>query len=121
MRGVLRCHSVAIQSLNGKAIDPHLTIAKEENPFMGNKSVKVLGMSIKFPTNIATAKHKLERKLETMLQIVEKTALSTQQKLKIYRQGVCPRLHWLLLTYMYEYPTTRIEKLDALAIKYLKR
>ena len=116
---VPKCHSVAIQSSSGKVIDPQLTIANKEIPFMGNKSIKFLGMRIEFPMNTAAAKQELEQKLESMLHAVDKTPLTSQQKLKTYRQGVCPRLNWLLL--IYEYPFTWIEKLDALATKYLKR
>ena len=87
---------------------------------MGCKSINFLGTRIESP-NItrAAAKHELEQKLESMLQAVNKTALTSQQKLKIYREGICPRLNLLLITY--EYPITWIEKLDALAIEYLKR
>ena len=62
---VPQCHSVfSIQSSKGKFVDPHLTIMNEEIPFMGNKSIKFLGMRIEFPTNIAIAMHELESKLE---------------------------------------------------------
>ena len=67
-------------------------------------------------SNTAAAKRELKHHAPSS----GKTPLISQQKLTIYRQGICLRLNLLLL--IYEYPITWIEeKLDALATRYLKR
>jgi outer membrane protein OmpA-like peptidoglycan-associated protein len=82
---VSKCHSVAIQSSSGKVIDPQLMIMKEKIPFMGSSSIEFLGMRIEFPSNSASAKHEFKQRLESIVQAVDKTPLTIQQKLKIYR------------------------------------
>ena len=55
-----------------------------------------------------------------MLNAVDQSPVTRRQKLKLYKQGVCPRLNWLLT--IEEFPISLIERnLEAPATRYLKR
>ena len=55
-----------------------------------------------------------------MLQVVDACPLTRNQKLKMYRAGICPRLSWQLM--IKEYPLTWVEReLKADATKFLKK
>ena len=117
---VSKCHSLAIKSSSGKMVDPQLEISGETIPFIGNKTIKFLGMKVGVPQTTTAAKRELNMKLENMLQAVDKTSLTRHQKLKLYKQAICPRLNWLLM--IYEYPMSWIERqLNAMATRFVKK
>ena len=41
-------------------------------------------------------KEQLALKLETFLTVTDQSPLSRQQKLRVYKDAICPRLSWLL-------------------------
>ena len=43
---VQKCHSLALQGYTGHTIDPKLTLSGQSIPFMGNKTIKFLGLPI---------------------------------------------------------------------------
>ena len=61
-------------------------------------------MTIQVPRDKVGAK----QKLDTMLLSVDQTLSTRQQKMKRYKQAVCPRMTWLLT--VDEYPLTWIER-----------
>ena len=87
---VPQCHSLATHSSTGKLIDPCLT------PFIGHDSIKFLGLTIEIPQNVDRSQEEIKSCLLTMLQCVDESAVARLQKLKLYKQGICPRLSWLL-------------------------
>ena len=61
-----------------------------------------------------------EEEENELLDKVDTSLLSRQQKLHMYRNGICPRLLWDLT--INSFPYSWIEKnLEALATRYLKR
>jgi len=78
---VCKCHSLALQGSTGKLIDPQLLIDGETIPFIGNNSIKFLGMRIQVPHNTTTTKETLMTNLNRMLQAVDQCPLTSHQKL----------------------------------------
>ena len=65
------------------------------------------------------AKSALLEKLQTMLSKVDTTLLSSRQKLRLFRDAVCPRLTWHLS--LANLPISWVEKnLDTLATTFMK-
>ena len=117
---VCKCHCMALQGSTGKLIDPQLQLAGETIPFIANNSIKFLGMRIQVPHDATATKETLTANLKRMLQAVDKCPLTSRQKLRLYKAGVCPRLSWLLL--IEELPITWVEReLEATATRFLKK
>ena len=92
------------------------TIASAEE----NDSFKFLGMQVRIYKNNDTARVSLQQQLQRMLSAIDGVPLSRQQKLRLFRYGVCPRLSWSLL--IEEFSITWLEReLQPLATKALKR
>ena len=105
---VCKCHCMALQGSTGKLIDPQLQLAGEIIPFIANNSIKFLGMRIVVPHDATATKETLIANLKRMLQAVDKCPLTSRQKLRLYKAGVCPWLSWLLL--IEELPITWVER-----------
>ena len=56
---VCKCHSLALQGSTGKLINPDLKLAGEPIPFIGNGSIKFLGMRIQVPHDVTATKESL--------------------------------------------------------------
>ena len=70
-------------------------------------------MRVQVPNSNAIFKESTQASLLRMLEAVDNTPLTRQQKLLLYKAGVCPRLTWPLL--VHEFPITWVEQqLDAL-------
>ena len=104
---VPKCHSVAINSSSGKAFDPHLILNQQEIPLIDNKTIKFLGLTIQFPCSINQAKTNVIDNLERLLKLTDSSSISRQQKLRIFKLGICPRLTWQLL--IHNFPITWIK------------
>jgi len=117
---VPKCHSLAFKSSSAEPVDPKLQLSGQPIPFIGNKDIQFLGMTVQVPRDRVGAKQKLVERLDTMLMSVDRALLTRQQKMKLYKQAVCPRLTWLLT--VDEYPLTWIEReLEVRATRCLKR
>ena len=117
---VPKCHSLHIKSSSGTLTNPHLTCSNKPIRYVGNHSINFLGLPIQFPKDCNRAKSQLKSLLQSMLEIVDETALTRKQKVKIYSLGICPRLNWLLT--IHEFPLSWAERqLEATANRYLKR
>ena len=117
---VAKCHSVAIQSSTGHTMDPQLTLSGQSLPFLGNGTIRFLGLPVQIPQNPSTARLDLKQALRRMLQAVDRCPVTRRQKLKLYKLGICPRLNWPLT--IYEFPISWIEReLETMATKFLKQ
>ena len=115
-----KCHSLGIKASSGKSADPHLMINDQPIPFIRNESIKFLGKVIQVPLDTQAIKQHVLQKLDNMLQRVDKVPVTRQQKLKLYRAGICPRLSWDLA--VNSLPLSWVTKeLESLATRYLKR
>ena len=117
---VCNCHSLALQGSTRKLLDLQLAISGETIPFIGNDSIKFLGMRIQMPHNVTANKELLTANMNRMLIAVDQCPLTCHQKLRLYKAGICPRLSWLLL--IEELPISWVEReLEATATCFLKK
>ncbi len=101
-------------------IDPKLSINEDSIPPVGDQPIKFLGMTVQVPRDAAGARSALKESLERMLTAVDKAAVSRNQKLRLFKQGICPRLSWHFL--VADIPITWFEKeAQPLATRYLKK
>ena len=90
-----KCHSLGIRTSTGKSFDPALTIDGQPIiPFIRNEAIKFLGRVIQVPPDTHSIKSQVLSKLTRMLERVDGTPVTRQQKLKLYRVGICPRMSW---------------------------
>ena len=101
-------------------MDSQLTLAGQKLPFLGNNTIKFLGLPIQIPQNLSAARSDLKQALGRMLQAVDRCSVTRCQKLKLYKLGICPRLNWPLT--IHEFSTSWIEReLEAMVTRFLKR
>ena len=91
---VPKCHSLAIHATSGKPYDPMLVLQGASVPFIGHEPIKFLGAFIQIPPDHLRVKSHLQTKLLTLLEKVDTTPVTRNQKLLLYRAGICPRLLW---------------------------
>ena len=94
---VPKCRSKYIQASTGKRMSLNLLIGGGRVSPMEDESFKFLGMPVHVYSNNITAKTSLQEKLQRMLGLIDDAPLTRQQKLHLFKQGVCPRLTWSLL------------------------
>ena len=70
--------------------------------------------------NSQDARASLKDRLSEMLVAIDSAPVTRQQKMRLYKLGICSRLSWPLL--VEEFPTTWLDReLQPLATRYLKR
>ena len=117
---VPKCAAISIHGHTGKCTNPHLSISNERIPFLGSKSTSFLWLTVNATLSTDSIKEQLQLKLERYLNLTDQSPLSRQQKLRIYKEAICPRLSWLLS--LVDLPLTWIERtLEPLAIEMLKK
>ena len=104
---VNKCAAVAIAGQTGRVYDPKLAMAGEPLPFLVDKSVKFLGLPITTRFDSEEIKSSLMSKLDSYLTRVHEAPLTRQQKLRIYKEALIPRLKWLLT--IADFPLTWVE------------
>ena len=117
---VSQCAATSINGQTGRTTNPGLHISHEKIPFLGNNSTSFLGLPINATLSLDSIKQQIHSKLEGFLTATDQSPLSRQQKLKIYRLAICPRLTWLLA--MADLPLTWVERtLELMVTRFLKR
>ena len=117
---VSKCRYMTIQASTGKQVCPGLSIGGESIPPVKDDTFKFLGMPVRVCKNNDTAKASLQENLQRMLTLIDEAPLTRQQKLRLFKHGVCPRLSWSLL--VEDLSITWLEReLQPLATKALKR
>ena len=117
---VPKCVTMAIQSSTGTAYDPKLSLLGQSIPFIEGATFRFLGSPISIHSSVVRAKQDLLAKLQSLLDRVDCTLLTGQQKLLLYKVGICPRLAWDLSTAKL-FTTWLRSTLQPLATLYLKR
>ena len=114
------CHSLGIRASTGKSFDPALTVDGEPIPFIRNEAMKFLGKVVQVPLDTSNIKSQVLNKLSRMLERVDKTPVTRQQKLRLYRAGICPRMSWDLS--VNSLPLSWVtDTLEATATRFLKK
>ena len=94
---VPKCRSMAIQASTGKRVCPSLTISGDSIPPAEDGAFKFLGMPVRVHSSNDDARSSLQGSLQRMLTVIDETPPTRQQKLRLFKHGVCPRLSWPLL------------------------
>ena len=115
-----KCHSLGIKASTGKPFDPALVIDGQPIPFIGKEAIKFLGKVIQVPLDTNNIKSQLLNKLSRMLERVDETPVTRQQKLRLYRAAICPRMSWDLA--VNSLPLSWVTgTLEATATRFLKK
>ena len=91
---VSKCRSLVLQASTGKQVTPSLSIGNDKIPPTEANSFKFLGMPVRVHTNNNTARSSLLDTLHRFLSAIDDTPVTRQQKLRLFKHGVCPRLSW---------------------------
>ena len=81
-----------IQASTGKKMSLNLSIGGERVSPVEDDSFKFLGMPVRVYSNNITAKTSLQENVQRMLGLIDDAPLTRQQKLRLFKQGVSPRL-----------------------------
>ena len=117
---VSKCAATSIDGQTGRTTNPRLHITQEKIPYLGSNFTSFLGLPINATLSLDSIKEQIHSKLEGFLTATDHSPLSRQQKLRIYRLAICPRLTWLLS--LTDLPLTWVERtLEPLATRLLKK
>ena len=115
-----KCCSLAIQASTGTSFNPELSLNDTPIPYLGDSTINFLGAPVSFVRKKMDIRQSVKTKLEVLLQRVDASLVTRQQKLRLYKLAVCPRLTWELS--INSFPITFVEKeLMAFATRYLKK
>ena len=89
-----KCHSLGIRASSGASYDPGLVISGQPIQFINDQPIKFLGMIIQVPPDTNNIKSQVLQKLTRLLDRVDMSHVTRQQKLRLYRMGICPRIAW---------------------------
>ena len=107
------CSRQSKHPLVGCTYDPLLSLCSKTIPFIGNSTFRFLGTPVTIRYSQGKAQEELLAKLQSLLPKVDATQLTCHQKLRMFKDAVCPRLSWdLSLT---SFPISWVvNKLDSL-------
>ena len=91
---VPKCVSVPIKASTGKAYNPTLKLNNEPIPYLGETTFRFLGAPVAIHSTSDQSREHLVSKLTSMLQKIDATSITRQQKLKLFKVSLCPRLTW---------------------------
>ena len=89
---ISKCVSVAIKTSLGKAYDPGLKLGNEPIPNLGDTTFQFLGA--RWPSTPNEYREHLKTKLLSMLENVNATSITRQQKQKLFKVSICTHLTW---------------------------
>ena len=117
---VPKCVSVAIKASSGKAFDPGLKLGNEPIPYLGDTTFRFLGAPVAIHSTSEESREHLKTKLLSMLEKVDATPITRQQKLKLFKVSICSRLTWDLS--ISDLPVSWLQNhLQPIATRFLKR
>ena len=88
---------LCIKASSGKIYAPCLSIGGERIQTVGDRPFKFFGMHIRVPPDSAAAKRLSDAISGRNVEAIDAVPVTRNQKLHLYKQGVCPRLTWPLL------------------------
>ena len=84
-----KCVKVAITASTGRAYNPNLTLRDQPIPYLGDVIIRFLGVPV---ATSAETRNYFVTKLSAMLQRADNTSITRQQKFKLFKISICPRL-----------------------------
>ena len=116
---VSKCCSLAVEVSSGKVYHPQLSLCGEGIPFLCDTTFRFLGAPVSIHNIQEETRTALTAKLERLLSLVDVTLVTSQQKVRLFRDAVCPCLIWDLS--LADLPISWVKKnLDTLTTRYLK-
>ena len=100
--------------------DPSVSISNESVPFLGSESFLFLGMPINGNLSDDNFKSSLISKAKTLMEKLDNCPVSCRWKLKLYQNGIFPRLSWYLSLLPLS-PSWLQSELDRIVTSYLKK
>ena len=117
---VPKCVSLAIQASSGKPYDPKLKINEDTIPYIGDSTFNFFGAPVCIHGTEMQDREGLVEKLTSLLEKVDATLVTRQQKLQLFKLAIYPRLTWDLS--VNHFPLSWLEtKLQPIATRYLKK
>lgn len=112
--------AVAIKANTGKVYNPNLVLSGHTIPYLGDNTFRFLGTPVAIHSTSTESREHLVAKLRVMLEKIDVTPITQQQKLQGFRACMCPRLTWdLSIT---DLPISWLQNtLQPIATKYLTR
>ena len=115
-----KSRALSIKASTGKAGVPNLSIGGEKIPGIGDSHFVFLGMPIHVPPNPKESQGVVQASLERMLVAIDKAPITCHQRLRLYKQGICPRLSWPFL--ISDFSISFLERvLQPMATRFLKK
>ena len=117
---VPKCVTVAIKASTGRAYNPNLTLSGQPIPYLTDTNFQFLGAPVAIHSTSDESREHLVTKLSSMMQRIDDTFVTCQQKLKLFKVSICPRLTWHLS--ILDLPVSWLRNtLQPIATRYLKR
>ena len=117
---IAKCSSLAVEASTAKRFNPTLFLGEELIPYVGEGTVKFLGVPVSVPINKKSMQIQIQEKLQHMLVKVDESNVTRKQKLLLYKVGICSRLCWDLM--VSEFPISWVTNiLEGAGTRYLKR
>ena len=89
-----KCASLAIHASSSKPYNPELALNEEPIPYIGDSTFRFLGAPVSIHSTNRRARESLLEKLQSLLEKIDATLVTRQQKLKLFKASICPRLSW---------------------------
>ena len=92
---VLKCRALGLHSRTAQSshyFNPRLSLCSEEIPFLDSGTILFLGVPITSIMSTTGHQELFYIKLLGLLNRVNSSPVTTKQKIRLYRDGVCPRL-----------------------------
>ena len=120
---VSKCRALGLQSRTARTsrfFNPQLSLCSEEIPFLDNDTILFLGMPVTSIMSTTGHQESLSAKLLDLLNRVDSSSITTKQKIRLYKDGVCPSLTWGFR--VLELPISWVEcELESKATRFMKK
>ena len=120
---VSKCRALGLQSRTARSshfFKPQLSLCSEEIPYLENDATLFLGMPVTSIMSTTGHQESLSPKLLDLLNRVDSSPITTKQKIRLYKDCVCPHLSWGFRAL--ELPISWVQReLESKAAKSLKK
>ena len=89
---ITKCVAVAITT--GRAYNPNLTLSGQPIHYLGDATFRFLGAPVAIHSTSDETREHLVTKLLAMLPRDDNTSITRQQKIKLFKLSIYPRLTW---------------------------
>ena len=91
---VPKCRALTLQSRHSCFFNPQLTLGAEEIPFLDEETIPFLDIPVIKLMSTTGHRESITTKLVKLLEIVYASPVTAKQKMKFYKDEICPRFAW---------------------------